>query len=111
MLKSMSCDCSLLSLFVCIDMVFSRAKLTSLLPPKKKVKISPYSSMIHVTIFFFKHLQIAKEHGGIIRFIQVSCLGASASSPSRMLKAKAAAEEAVLRELPEVDLSVLCGHN
>eukprot|EP00262_Sarcandra_glabra_P004283 TRINITY_DN1523_c4_g1_i1.p1 TRINITY_DN1523_c4_g1~~TRINITY_DN1523_c4_g1_i1.p1 ORF type:complete len:397 (-),score=71.23 TRINITY_DN1523_c4_g1_i1:385-1575(-) len=44
---------------------------------------------------------IAKEHGGIMRFIQVSCLGASSSSPSRMLRAKAAAEEAVLRELPE----------
>ncbi|EXB46030.1 hypothetical protein L484_015891 [Morus notabilis] len=47
---------------------------------------------------------IAKEHGGIIRYIQVSCLGASASSPSRMLKAKAAAEEAVLRELPEATI-------
>ncbi|RVW53713.1 NADH dehydrogenase [ubiquinone] 1 alpha subcomplex subunit 9, mitochondrial [Vitis vinifera] len=44
---------------------------------------------------------ISKEHGGIMRFIQVSCLGASPSSPSRMLMAKAAAEEAVLRELPE----------
>ncbi|KAL2470585.1 NADH dehydrogenase [ubiquinone] 1 alpha subcomplex subunit 9 [Abeliophyllum distichum] len=44
---------------------------------------------------------IAKEHGGIMRFIQVSCLGASPSSSSRMLRSKAAAEEAVLRELPE----------
>ncbi|KAG8389143.1 hypothetical protein BUALT_Bualt02G0198500 [Buddleja alternifolia] len=44
---------------------------------------------------------IAKEHGGIMRYIQVSCLGVSPSSPSRMLKAKAAAEEAILRELPE----------
>ncbi|XP_022874577.1 NADH dehydrogenase [ubiquinone] 1 alpha subcomplex subunit 9, mitochondrial-like [Olea europaea var. sylvestris] len=44
---------------------------------------------------------IAKEHGGIMRFIQVSCLGASLSSSSRYLKSKAAAEEAVLRELPE----------
>ncbi|KAI4350308.1 hypothetical protein L6164_004776 [Bauhinia variegata] len=44
---------------------------------------------------------IAKEHGGIMRFIQVSCLGASPSSPSRLLRAKAAAEEAILRELPE----------
>lgn len=44
---------------------------------------------------------IAKEHGGILRYIQVSCLGASLSSPSRMLRAKAAAEEAILRELPE----------
>ncbi|CAA2998139.1 NADH dehydrogenase [ubiquinone] 1 alpha subcomplex subunit 9, mitochondrial [Olea europaea subsp. europaea] len=44
---------------------------------------------------------IAKEHGGIMRFIQVSCLGASLSSSSRYLKSKAAAEEAILRELPE----------
>ncbi|KAL0653694.1 hypothetical protein Bca4012_096385 [Brassica carinata] len=44
---------------------------------------------------------VAKEHGGIMRFIQVSCLGASLSSPSRMQRAKAAAEEAVLNALPE----------
>ncbi|KAL0733442.1 hypothetical protein Bca4012_009652 [Brassica carinata] len=44
---------------------------------------------------------VAKEHGGIMRFIQVSCLGASVSSPSRMQRAKAAAEEAVLNALPE----------
>ena len=50
-------------------------------------------------------VQIAKEHGGIMRFIQVSCLGASQSSPSRMLRAKAAAEEAIMRELPEVRCS------
>ena len=49
-------------------------------------------------------MQIAKEHGGITRFIQVSCLGASSSSPSRMLRAKAAAEEAILREIPEVNI-------
>ncbi|XP_058207710.1 NADH dehydrogenase [ubiquinone] 1 alpha subcomplex subunit 9, mitochondrial [Rhododendron vialii] len=47
---------------------------------------------------------IAKEHGGIMRFVQVSCLGASPSSPSRMLKAKAAAEEAILRDLPEATI-------
>ncbi|KAK1266829.1 hypothetical protein QJS04_geneDACA000151 [Acorus gramineus] len=51
---------------------------------------------------------IAKEHGGIMRFIQVSCLGASLSSPSRMLRAKAAAEEAILGELPEVVLFPFC---
>jgi hypothetical protein len=34
-----------------------------------------------------------------MRFIQVSCFGASASSPSRVLRAKAAGEEAVLREM------------
>lgn len=47
--------------------------------------------------------QIAKEHGGIMRYIQVSCLGASPSSPSRYLSSKAAAEEAVLQEIPEVN--------
>jgi hypothetical protein len=49
-------------------------------------------------------VQISKEHGGIVRFIQVSCLGSSPSSQSRFLRAKAAAEEAILRELPEVIL-------
>ncbi|XP_027365060.1 NADH dehydrogenase [ubiquinone] 1 alpha subcomplex subunit 9, mitochondrial isoform X2 [Abrus precatorius] len=48
--------------------------------------------------------KISKEHGGIMRFIQVSCLGASPSSASRMLRAKAAAEEAILRELPEATI-------
>ncbi|XP_028765531.1 NADH dehydrogenase [ubiquinone] 1 alpha subcomplex subunit 9, mitochondrial-like [Neltuma alba] len=47
---------------------------------------------------------ISKEHGGIMRFIHVSCLGASPSSPSRMLRAKAAAEEAILKELPEATI-------
>ncbi|KAK9756834.1 hypothetical protein RND81_01G124000 [Saponaria officinalis] len=47
---------------------------------------------------------IAKEHGGIMRFIQISCLGASTASESRMLKAKAAAEEVILRELPEATI-------
>ncbi|PSS14060.1 NADH dehydrogenase [ubiquinone] 1 alpha subcomplex subunit 9 like [Actinidia chinensis var. chinensis] len=47
---------------------------------------------------------IAKEHGGIMRFIQVSCLGASQASPSRMLRAKAVAEEAIMRELPEATI-------
>ncbi|KAG2402703.1 NADH dehydrogenase [ubiquinone] 1 alpha subcomplex subunit 9 [Vigna angularis] len=48
--------------------------------------------------------KISREHGGILRFIQVSSLGASPSSPSRMLRAKAAAEEVVLRELPEATI-------
>ncbi|XP_020228544.1 NADH dehydrogenase [ubiquinone] 1 alpha subcomplex subunit 9, mitochondrial isoform X1 [Cajanus cajan] len=48
--------------------------------------------------------KISKEHGGILRFIQVSSLGASSSSPSRMLRTKAAAEEAILRELPEATI-------
>lgn len=51
-----------------------------------------------------KLAKISKEHGGIMRFIQVSCLGASSSSPSRMLRTKAAAEEAILRELPEATI-------
>jgi NADH dehydrogenase (ubiquinone) 1 alpha subcomplex subunit 9 len=51
-------------------------------------------------MFYFT--QISKEHGGIVRFIQVSALGASASSPSRLLQAKAAGEESVLKEFPEV---------
>jgi uncharacterized protein YbjT (DUF2867 family) len=46
--------------------------------------------------------QIAKEHGGIMRFIQVSCLGASPSSESRMLRTKAAGEQSILKEFPEV---------
>lgn len=52
-----------------------------------------------------EHLaKIAKEHGGIMRFIQVSCLGASPSSPSRMLRTKAAGEEVVLKEIPEATI-------
>ncbi|KAJ4851341.1 hypothetical protein Tsubulata_005711 [Turnera subulata] len=51
-----------------------------------------------------KLAMISREHGGIMRFIQVSCLGASTSSPSRFLRAKAAAEEAVLREIPEATI-------
>uniref|UniRef100_A0A9I9DRB5 NAD-dependent epimerase/dehydratase domain-containing protein n=1 Tax=Cucumis melo TaxID=3656 RepID=A0A9I9DRB5_CUCME len=47
---------------------------------------------------------IAKEHGGILRFIQVSCLGASSSSPSRFLRSKAAGEESVLKAFPEATI-------
>lgn len=47
---------------------------------------------------------IAKEHGGIMRYIQVSCLGASSSSPSKFLQTKAAGEAALLRELPEATI-------
>ena len=49
------------------------------------------------------YAQVSKEHGGFMRFIQVSCLGASASS-SRMLRAKAAGEESVLKEFPEATI-------
>ncbi|KAJ9543437.1 hypothetical protein OSB04_023144 [Centaurea solstitialis] len=48
--------------------------------------------------------KISKEHGGIMRFIQLSCLGASQSSPSKMRQAKAAAEESILSELPEATI-------
>lgn len=41
-----------------------------------------------------------------MRFIQVSCLGASPSSESRYLRAKAAAEGAVLSALPEVGILI-----
>lgn len=37
-----------------------------------------------------------------MRFIQVSCLGASPSSESRMLRTKAAGEQSLLKEFPEV---------
>ncbi|XP_066319879.1 NADH dehydrogenase [ubiquinone] 1 alpha subcomplex subunit 9, mitochondrial-like isoform X1 [Miscanthus floridulus] len=47
---------------------------------------------------------IAKEHGGIMRFIQVSCLGASPSSESRMLRTKAAGEQSILKEFPEATI-------
>ncbi|KAF2947469.1 hypothetical protein DAI22_02g370766 [Oryza sativa Japonica Group] len=53
-------------------------------------------------------IKVSKEHGGFMRFIQVSCLGASASS-SRMLRAKAAGEESVLKEFPE-PLRLLISH-
>ncbi|XP_068659929.1 NADH dehydrogenase [ubiquinone] 1 alpha subcomplex subunit 9, mitochondrial isoform X2 [Aristolochia californica] len=47
---------------------------------------------------------LAREHGGIARLVQLSCLGASSSSPSRMLRAKAAGEESVLRKFPEATI-------
>lgn len=42
-----------------------------------------------------------------MRFNQVSCIGASSSSPSKLLRAKAAPEEAILRTLPEVTIYFL----
>eukprot|EP00245_Coleochaete_scutata_P000054 TRINITY_DN1004_c0_g1_i1.p1 TRINITY_DN1004_c0_g1~~TRINITY_DN1004_c0_g1_i1.p1 ORF type:complete len:394 (-),score=72.03 TRINITY_DN1004_c0_g1_i1:858-2039(-) len=51
--------------------------------------------------------QIAKlcqEHGGINRFVHVSCLGASPSAPAKLHRTKAAGE-AIVRELfPEVTI-------
>lgn len=47
-------------------------------------------------------MHISNHHGGIMRFIQLSYLGASQSSPSRMLQAKATTEESIICELPEV---------
>lgn len=53
--------------------------------------------------FYIFCLQIAREHGGIMRFIHVSCLGASESSPSRLLSTKAGGEKALLEKFPEVN--------
>jgi NADH dehydrogenase (ubiquinone) 1 alpha subcomplex subunit 9 len=47
-------------------------------------------------------LQLAKDHGGISKYIQISCLGASSVSPSKQLRTKAAAEEVTLQNFPEV---------
>lgn len=67
----------------------------------------PITRNFSLISFQSKPVQIAKEHGGIMRFIQLSCLGSSTSSLSRMLKAKAAAETSVLREFPEVKICAL----
>ncbi|XP_020590101.1 NADH dehydrogenase [ubiquinone] 1 alpha subcomplex subunit 9, mitochondrial [Phalaenopsis equestris] len=62
-------------------------------------------SFVEVHHAMAEHLAvIAKEHGGIMRFIQVSCLGASESSPSRLLRTKAASEESVLRVFTEATI-------
>ncbi|KAH7517453.1 hypothetical protein FEM48_Zijuj09G0066500 [Ziziphus jujuba var. spinosa] len=67
----------------------------------EEVNHSMAEQLATVAAQLFNIVQIAKEHGGIVRFIQVSCLGASASSPSRLLRAKAAAEKSVMEEIPE----------
>jgi hypothetical protein len=46
--------------------------------------------------------QLAKEHGGILKYVQMSCLAAAPHSPSRLLRSKHAGEEAVLQNFPEV---------
>ncbi|CAM6034026.1 unnamed protein product [Sphagnum compactum] len=48
--------------------------------------------------------QLAKDHGGISKYIQISCLGASAASPSKQLRTKAAAEEVTLQNFPEATI-------
>jgi NADH dehydrogenase (ubiquinone) 1 alpha subcomplex subunit 9 len=48
--------------------------------------------------------KLAKEHGGIIKYIQMSCLGASNDSPSSLLRSKAAGEEATLQNFPEATI-------
>lgn len=50
---------------------------------------------------------MAKEHGGILKYVQMSCLAATPQSPSRLLRSKHAAEEAVLQNFPEVWLPPL----
>jgi hypothetical protein len=47
-------------------------------------------------------VQACVAHGGIQRFVHVSCLNASPSSPSAQLRTKAAGEAAVRALLPEV---------
>jgi len=62
-------------------------------------------SFEEVNVVISEHLaKIAKEHGGIVRFIQLSCLGASSTSPSKHQRTKAAAEDVVRRELPEATI-------
>lgn len=51
--------------------------------------------------------QLAREHGGILKYVQMSCLAAAPDSPSRLLRSKHAAEEVVKQNFPEVCLSPL----
>ncbi|KAG0596301.1 hypothetical protein M758_UG241300 [Ceratodon purpureus] len=45
--------------------------------------------------------KLAKEHGGILKYVQMSYLPAAPHSSSRLLRSKHAAEEAVLQNIPE----------
>lgn len=44
--------------------------------------------------------RLSKQHGGIARYVQASCLGASMTSPSKMYRTKAIADEIALRHFP-----------
>eukprot|EP00250_Pteridium_aquilinum_P013656 c21487_g1_i1 orf=180-1385(+) len=45
--------------------------------------------------------RLSKQHGGILRYIQGSCLGASITSPSKFYRSKAIADEIALRHFPQ----------
>lgn len=45
--------------------------------------------------------RLSKQHGGIVRYIQGSCLGASMTSPSKYFQTKAIADEIALRHFPQ----------
>ncbi|KAH6559654.1 hypothetical protein KP509_1Z001900 [Ceratopteris richardii] len=45
--------------------------------------------------------RLSKQHGGILRYIQASCLGASITSPSKYFRTKAIADEIALRHFPQ----------
>lgn len=45
--------------------------------------------------------RLSKQHGGIIRYAQGSCLGASLTSPSKFYRSKAIADEIALRHFPQ----------
>ncbi|KAG0627697.1 hypothetical protein M758_2G221500 [Ceratodon purpureus] len=48
--------------------------------------------------------KLAKEHGGILKYVQMSSLAADPHSPSRLLRSKHAAEEAVFQNFPEATI-------
>lgn len=45
--------------------------------------------------------RLSKQHGGILRYIQGSCLGTSITSPSKFYRSKAIADEIALRHFPQ----------
>ncbi|CAM6099073.1 unnamed protein product [Calypogeia fissa] len=48
--------------------------------------------------------RLAREHGDIGRYIQVSCLGASHENPAPLYKTKAAGEEITMKNFPEATI-------
>nr|PNR63236.1 hypothetical protein PHYPA_001661 [Physcomitrium patens] len=48
--------------------------------------------------------KLAREHGGILKYVQMSCLAAAPDSPSRLLRSKHAAEEVVKQNFPEATI-------
>ncbi|KAI5067246.1 hypothetical protein GOP47_0017774 [Adiantum capillus-veneris] len=45
--------------------------------------------------------RLSKQHGGIVRYIQASCLGASITSSAKYFQTKAIADEIALRHFPQ----------